>query len=132
MAYYFKRVGAVVIDAFLCGFVVVSFAFLFFQAIASIRYAALVMAFILVTIMLIYGFIMELIWGKTIGKMIFKLKVISTSSSSSRVVPILLRNVFRYLDHFVMISAATMLIHRKRQRLGDIFSKTMVVETNTN
>lgn len=83
-----------------------------------------------------YATVCEFIWGQTVGKFVFNLKVRCSSGGRPSLFQIILRNVMRFADFFPVSFGGTSLFgivailsvsfSRKRQRLGDIFARTVV------
>jgi uncharacterized RDD family membrane protein YckC len=69
--------------------------------------------------------------GQTLGKMVVKIKVVREDGSRCDLGAALLRNILRIIDHLpflyllgIILIAAT----DKRQRLGDMLARTLVVK----
>lgn len=80
---------------------------------------------------LAYRFIMEWAFGWTIGKRIVGLKVTELDGSRLTLRGALIRNVVRLIDcslYGVILGIALVLKTRRRQRLGDLLGKTMVIQ----
>ena len=76
----------------------------------------------------VYFVVFELLFGHTIGKRIFNFKVITTNGGSPTVYQILIRNFLRVIDHIFLIGGVIVVLSKRKQRLGDLLSKTMVKE----
>lgn len=79
-----------------------------------------------------YGMITEWLWsGQTVGKRIFRLRVIDERGLSLGLKQIVIRNLFRVLDilpsTFYLIGSISCLVTRHCQRIGDIAAGTLVV-----
>jgi len=76
-----------------------------------------------------YCLIMELLTGRTAGKLLFGLQVVAEQGRRASVGRIVVRNLFRVIEVLPVfwILAFVMLLSRNRQRVGDIFARTIVV-----
>ncbi len=94
----------------------------FTQALALIAYFAFSIA---------YGVVMEWSWrGQTIGKRLFRLRVIDASGLRLHFHQVLLRNLLRAVDMlpaFYLVGGLVCLVSPRAQRLGDIAAGTMVI-----
>lgn len=77
-----------------------------------------------------YCMVMEARSGATIGKMILKLRVVGNEGRPAEHREILVRNLLRIIELMVTLPLALILFTRFRQRLGDLISRTVVVEIN--
>jgi uncharacterized RDD family membrane protein YckC len=80
-----------------------------------------------------YATIIELAAGRTVGKMIVGLQVVSERGATPSVGQRLARNLVRLVElepHF-WILAFLPVISRNRQRLGDVFARTLVAKPAT-
>jgi len=78
-----------------------------------------------------YRFVMEWLCGWTIGKRIVGLKVIELDGSQLSFRGALIRNVVRLIDcsvYGVIVGIALILKTKRRQRLGDLLGRTMVIQ----
>lgn len=79
-----------------------------------------------------YRFVMEWAFGWTVGKRIVGLKVTELDGSKLGFRGALIRNLIRIIDGQVpfgmILGIALMLKTRRRQRLGDLLGKTMVIQ----
>lgn len=78
---------------------------------------------------ILYSLLMELIVRRTVGKMLLGLRVTSESGGRASILAILGRNLLRLLELFpyFWVFAILPLWSRNRQRLGDIFARTLVI-----
>ncbi|MFB3890861.1 MAG: RDD family protein [Phycisphaerae bacterium] len=78
-----------------------------------------------------YGIIMEWFWrGRTIGKMVFRLRVIDEQGLRLRFSQVVVRNLLRIADMLpllYMVGGAACMLTRRCQRLGDLAAGTVVV-----
>jgi uncharacterized RDD family membrane protein YckC len=76
-----------------------------------------------------YCAIMELLAGRTVGKMLFGLHVVAAQGERPPAWRVVLRNVFRVIEVLppFWILVLIVLLSRNRQRVGDIFARTIVV-----
>ena len=87
----------------------------------------------------IYGTIMELRYGATLGKMLMKLRVVSDGGMKPGLREIALRNLLKIIEFFLFaqvkwlvgVLILPLLITRNRQRFGDIFARTTVIDANS-
>ncbi len=86
---------------------------------------------ILLFVFSFYSLILELMFnGQTIGKMIFKLRVVKTDNSRVSFLNYLLRWVFRVIDIFLTIGGCAVVciaLTDRSQRLGDVLASTTVI-----
>jgi uncharacterized RDD family membrane protein YckC len=73
--------------------------------------------------------LMEFLHGKTIGKYITGTKVVSDKYQDIKIWQALLRNQIRLIDiiGFYLVGFISLLLNKKRQRLGDFIAKTYVI-----
>ncbi len=81
----------------------------------------------------VYAFLMEALFGWTLGKRIIGLRVVRLDGTRLGVVGALLRNLIRPLDAGIdpltpFVGMSLLIATRRRQRLGDLLARTMVVE----
>lgn len=79
-----------------------------------------------------YGMVTEWIWsGQTVGKRLFRLRVIDERGLAPGTKQIVIRNLFRVLDilpsTFYFIGSISCLITKRCQRIGDIAAGTLVI-----
>ena len=76
-----------------------------------------------------YSLVMELMTQRTLGKMLTRTRVFSETGGPPTVGQIVVRNLLRFIElqppFWVM--GLLVLVSRKRQRVGDIFARTIVV-----
>ena len=88
---------------------------------------------LIVTLVLIWAYFILLEWlwnGQTIGKRIFKLRVINEDGSPARFTAVLIRNLLRLVDFlpaFYGVGVLVIVLSPKSQRLGDLAAGTYVV-----
>lgn len=78
-----------------------------------------------------YHFAMEWAFGWTVGKKIIGLKVTELGGARLTLRGALLRNLFRIIDGHplgMILGLALMIKTKKRQRLGDVIGRTMVIQ----
>lgn len=77
-----------------------------------------------------YALLMELIAGRTVGKLLFGIHVIGSHGGRPRWGQIFIRNVARLLELVPPLWAISFLavLTRNRQRMGDIFARTVCVQ----
>ena len=74
-----------------------------------------------------YHSILEWKLGYTLGKKIFKLRVVQTNNTKISLSQSLLRNILRIIDH-MFIGYILVAITKESKRLGDIVSKTKIIQ----
>jgi len=98
-----------------------------------------VMAWFIVFVLSIYAaycFVMEAKYGATIGKMAMKIRITTDGGKKPLAAQVLLRNLVKIVElswppvglPFLLLLP---LLNRNRQRLGDMFARTTVVNTAT-
>lgn len=122
------RVGALLIDSLLMGFIwgpiVLAGAVLDgigFLVLASVALAAT----------LVYGFLLEGLYGYTPGKYLLGLVVIKSDGSNCSIGASILRNLLWLVDAlptFNLIAILSILITDNNQRVGDLVADTVVVK----
>ncbi len=87
----------------------------------------------LVLIALLYFFLQEAAFSTTLGKAIMGLRVIDMNGRSITFSAALIRNVLLLVDTFVslLVGGISMAISPYRQRIGDRFARTFVVDART-
>jgi len=95
-------------------------------------------AYARVTMLLLYtayGIATERRFGATLGKMIFKLRVVGDDATPPANREILLRNLVRMMELFwplgIVLLVLLPLLTRNRQRLGDMMARTTVVNARS-
>ncbi len=79
----------------------------------------------------IYLIITESIWGQSLGKKLFRIKVVMEDGKKSTIIAAILRNLFRIVDVIFggyLLALIVMTLTQKRQRVGDLIAKTVVVK----
>lgn len=77
----------------------------------------------------LYGGICEALTGATLGKRVFKLRVVGDDFLRCSLRAVLLRNLLRTVEFQFLPLAILVPLTPSRQRIGDIFARTLVVET---
>jgi len=92
-------------------------------------------AYAVVTMLLMYsayGVVMERRFGATVGKMIFKLRVVADEGAKSGSREVILRNLVRMMELFfpfgLLLLVILPLVTRYRRRLGDLMARTAVID----
>ena len=101
-------------------------------AIISAEFAFAVLMLLYFSITILYGIILEYFWrGQTIGKRLFKLKVMDIQGLNLQLNQVIIRNIMRPVDKvpyvFYMAGGLACFFSRYSQRLGDITANTIVV-----
>jgi uncharacterized RDD family membrane protein YckC len=72
--------------------------------------------------------IQEGLTGKTIGKRVVRIKVIKDGTSETFVSSSIIRHLFDIIDMFFLVGLIVAATGEKKQRIGDLVAKTIVVE----
>jgi len=118
------------------GVITFAMAFGLSWALALLRYlapdlttAVAVIAFFLLSVG--YGVILEWFWrGQTVGKRVFRLRVMDADGLRLNFHQVLMRNLVRFADMLpgcYLVGGLACLLSRKAQRLGDLASGTIVI-----
>jgi uncharacterized RDD family membrane protein YckC len=108
----------------------ISYALLFMAVLVpDFATAAMVIGYFLLSVG--YGVILEWFWrGQTVGKRIFRLRVMDADGLRLQFHQVLMRNLVRFADMLpgmYMVGGLACLFSRKAQRLGDLAAGTIVV-----
>ena len=77
---------------------------------------------------MLYFFLPELLWGQTLGKFIFDLKVIIPNPKRNPLIAILLRNIIKFFETLPFFLPIWMIaLTKQNQRIGDFVAGTLVV-----
>ena len=77
---------------------------------------------------MLYFFLPELLWGQTLGKFIFDLKVIIPNPKRNPLIAILLRNIVKFFETLPFFLPIWMIaLTKQNQRIGDFVAGTLVV-----
>ncbi len=122
------RVGAFFVDSILMGLlwlpVIVAGA-----ALGDI--GSLVLMFIGLAVTLVYGFLLEGLYGYTPGKYLLGLVVIKSDGSNCTIGASVLRNLLWIVDSFPtfnLVAMVSILLTDDNQRVGDLVADTVVVK----
>jgi uncharacterized RDD family membrane protein YckC len=76
-----------------------------------------------------YSLVMELLVGRTVGKVIARVRLISEAGTRPTAGQILTRNLTRLIEFMPQfwVFVVLVLLSRNRQRMGDIFARTVVI-----
>ncbi|RMF70748.1 MAG: RDD family protein [Planctomycetota bacterium] len=76
----------------------------------------------------LYCLVMELLTGRTVGKVLARTVVLSEHGAPPRAAQVFVRNAFRVLELMPQfwVFGLLVMLSRNRQRLGDIFARTYV------
>lgn len=69
--------------------------------------------------------------GQSIGKMLFKIRVVNTDGTTPSIGAYLLRWLFRFVDFWIsqwLVGVVTIAVSKNSQRLGDIIAGTTVID----
>ena len=77
----------------------------------------------------VYTIVIELLMHRTVGKLVVGTRVLSEGGAAPAAIQIVVRNLFRLLELMppFWVLAFLVVMSRNRQRLGDIFARTVVV-----
>jgi uncharacterized RDD family membrane protein YckC len=124
-----KRVLGAIIDIIVLFIVMIIFSFLFGAAEGSSFAVSGFAAFIMYLIWFAYFVVLEVTTGKTIGKYAVKTRVVNESGGQISWGASIVRNLLRIIDgfFFYLVGFIIALASKENQRLGDMVSKTYVV-----
>lgn len=85
---------------------------------------------IVALIFIIYKTICEVVWGKTLGKMVYKIEVRQVDGSKCSPIAAVVRNLLLLIDLMFgfLIPLVVVSITKRRQRVGDLIAKTVVIK----
>lgn len=126
-----KRVIASLIDYFtiLVIFIIISFFYLLLSNILKFKIENIeIIIFTLLWFMLLV--LPEYQFGKTLGKKIIGIKIISTENEKPNLSQIIIRRIFDIVDILILgiVSLIILSNDKNKQRFGDKISKLLVVE----
>ncbi len=81
-------------------------------------------------ILIIYFIITEYLYGQTIGKKLFKLRVVMVDGSKCNAKGAIIRNIGRILDVLLgsyLLGMVLIIFTPKKQRIGDLLAGTIVI-----
>ena len=122
------RVGAFFIDSILMGLIWVP-VMLAGAALGEIGFVVFTLAGLVAT--LVYGFLLEGLYGYTPGKYLLGLVVIKPDGSNCTIGASILRNLLWIVDAlptFNLIAMVSILLTDDNQRVGDLVADTVVVK----
>jgi uncharacterized RDD family membrane protein YckC len=97
----------------------------------DVAFAASIIAFFIISIG--YPIAMEWLWrGQTLGKRLFRLRVMDAQGLRLKHSQVVVRNLLRFVDSLPVLYAvggASCFVSKRCQRLGDIAANTIVVRT---
>jgi uncharacterized RDD family membrane protein YckC len=81
----------------------------------------------------LYGFVLEATFGRTIGKRLLGLVVVAADGSRCSTRNVAIRNLLRIVDFplFYLVGFVAMALTRQRQRLGDLAAGTIITKTDS-
>ncbi|MCC6239646.1 MAG: RDD family protein [Phycisphaerales bacterium] len=81
---------------------------------------------------ILHTLVAELFTGRSLGKMIFGLRVVDFTGAMPKRSALVIRNVLRIIDIYVMFGLPLLVVLYTplRQRMGDLAARTLVVEKN--
>ncbi|HYG77774.1 MAG TPA: RDD family protein [Planctomycetota bacterium] len=99
----------------------------------SVDVAQAVITLIYFVVSIGYGILLEWLWrGQTIGKRLFRLRVVDEHGLRLQFSQIAMRNLLRFVDSmplFYLVGGISCVLTRHAQRLGDIAASTIVIRT---
>lgn len=133
---FFKRGLSVFIDLFLVliGFLILNFQFLVSASwnytaeaglVTTVEWQHPINALLFLIVLIIYFTLTEFLWGASIGKLIFRERVVGLQKEKISFGKALLRNVFVPID--LILGPAFFLFSKKNQTLGDKIANTVVI-----
>lgn len=86
-----------------------------------------------IAIILAYFSLFEWKFGATLGKMVAGIRVVKVSGEPLDLFTSIIRNLMRFIDafSFYLVGAISIYCSSKRQRIGDILAKTVVVSKHS-
>ncbi len=85
---------------------------------------------IVALILIMYFILLEALYGQTLGKKLFKIKVMMSDGKKCTFMGSILRNFGRILDALLggyLLGIIIMILTPQKQRIGDLLAKTVVV-----
>lgn len=124
-----KRVVASLIDYFIIFilYFIISLIYLLFSNAINFQISK-VEIIIIISLWFIFLVIPEFKFGKTLGKKIVGLKLISFDNSNLLFSQIFIRRLFDIIDIFALGLVSIIMISNNNQRFGDKFAKVFVVD----
>jgi uncharacterized RDD family membrane protein YckC len=83
--------------------------------------------YVAIGIYLLHTWVTEWLTGRTIGKFIFGLSVVTLDGGKPSAVQMLVRNLLRLVDVTIVVPLMLVIFSPLRQRVGDIAARTVVV-----
>ena len=125
-----SRTIALLVDTFLQGLVLLPVLFVSLEQGPGGTGQAIALGIFVFVVVWLYYPAFELLWrGQTPGKRFQGIRVVRTDGQPVGLAPVLVRNLIRIVDVFVLpfLALISMVITRRSQRLGDLAAGTMVV-----
>lgn len=124
-----KRVLGAIIDMVLLFLIALIFSSLFGSVEAGAFSVSGLPALVMFILWFVYFVVLEATTGKTIGKYVAKTKVVDESGGQISWGVSVGRNLMRIIDgfFFYLVGFIVALVSKKNQRLGDIVSRTFVI-----
>lgn len=130
--YYFRRFLAAQIDFIISAPLYLPIIYSWFYFSDRIFLTPLIKQIFISTSLLIplslYFIILEILYGRTVGKKILKLRVISIKGEKIKKKQIVIRNISRLFDHGLFFGIFLIFFSKKNQRIGDYVTNTVVVD----
>jgi len=127
-----KRLTAVIIDLIPAGFVVmllmqVPFNELIRSPLVGRDFNDVAPPLAMIILCVIHSTISEIIWGRTLGKMLLDCRVLAINGQSPNAVSIIIRNLMKCIAMVVPPLVLFVYLNPARQRLGDQVARTVVI-----
>lgn len=131
-----QRVGAFIIDLVV---LVIFFVFLIVAGLIVMAFEDLESYVVWIFVVILWAWAAQTIyftftewrWGQSLGKRVMKIRVVNDEQRPCTFMDAFTRNVVRFLDIillFYLISLIFMAFYPKRQRIGDMIAKTVVIK----
>ncbi|MGI5240507.1 RDD family protein [Dactylosporangium sp. CA-139066] len=80
-------------------------------------------------IVALYYIVLESVWGRTIGKWVTGIRVVTATGGKPGFLPVLARTAFRLVDGFAsyLVGFLVAVSSSRRQRVGDMVANTLVI-----
>ena len=131
LATWLERAGAAFLDFIILTFLAILF-FLIIGRLQAERGIMWILSFFgsIIFMHIAYGTFFEARWGKTIGKMVFGIRVVKDTGEGLDLKEALIRNILRLVDMLVLyaLGSLVMVSTPRFQRVGDLLARTIVIK----
>jgi len=126
LADVFSRVVAFIVDTLILLFpiMIIAVILIYFGKIGE----AIILAWLVIVLSPLYFIAFEMKSGQTPGKKILNIKVVDKEFKDIGFVKALVRNITKFLPFWPIAGALLIALTEKRQRLGDMLARTLVVK----